>query len=159
MLQYDFESSVGYWIFATAHEFQQKLNEELSKHGITYRQWEVLVWLSFAGESSQSELAQRMHIEAPTLVGVLDRMERDGWITRATDDRDRRRKVIRVSPQVEPVWARMVDCAKGVRAQAIEGVSEAELQTVRNVLNRMRQNLAGDQVVDRLARAVEEPAR
>jgi len=159
MLQYDFEASVGYWIFATAHEFQQKLNEELAQHGITYRQWEVLVWLSFAGESSQTELAQRMHIEAPTLVGVLDRMERDGWITRNMDERDRRRKVIRVSPQVEPVWARMVDCAKQVRAQAIEGVSEAQLQTVRDVLSRMRQNLAGDKVVDRLAQHVQEPAQ
>ena len=116
MLQYDFESSVGYWIFATAHEFHQKLNEQLAQHGITYRQWEVLVWLSFAGESSQSELAQRMHIEAPTLVGVLDRMERDGWITRSMDERDRRRKVIRVTEQVEPVWNRMVSCAQDVRA-------------------------------------------
>lgn len=159
MLQYDFESSVGYWIFSTAHEFQQKLNEELAQHGITYRQWEVLVWLSIAGESSQSELAQRMHIEAPTLVGVLDRMERDGWITRAPDERDRRRKVIRVSPQVEPVWARMVDCAKGVRAQAIEGITEAELQTVRNVLSRMRTNLSGEDALGRMAKAVEESTR
>ncbi len=98
MLDYDFENSVGYWVFATAHALSCAMNEELAAHGITSRQWEVLACISHDGELSQSELAERMHIEAPTLVGVLDRMERDGWIVRITDDNDRRRKLIRPTP-------------------------------------------------------------
>jgi MarR family transcriptional regulator for hemolysin len=151
MLPYDFEASVGYWIFSTAHELSQKLNEQLAEHGITYRQWEVLVWLSFAGECSQNELAARMLIEAPTLVGVLDRMERDGWIQRVPDAADRRRKLIRPTAQVESVWAKMVGCALSVRQQATAGIAEEDLQTVREVLAKMRRNLSGEQVVDRLA--------
>src|SRR5438309_7039654 len=99
MLQYDFENSIGYWIFAAAHELARALNEELAAHGITFRQWEVLALLSLKGEQSQSELAERMRIEAPTLVGVLDRMERDGWILRALDATDRRKKLIRPTAQ------------------------------------------------------------
>lgn len=158
MLQYDFEQSPGYWIFATAHELQRKMNEELAEHNITFRQWEVLVWLSFAGECSQTELAGRMNIEAPTLVGVLDRMERDGWIQRGPDGKDRRKKLIRPTDQVEPVWARMVDCALRVRRQAATGISEEELEQVRDVLGRMRRNLAGDAAVDTLARPQHQPA-
>lgn len=157
MLQYDFEDSVGYWIFATAHEMQRRMNEELSAHGITLRQWEVLVWLSFSGENSQSELAQRMHIEAPTLVGVLDRMERDGWIQRVPDEHDRRKKMIRPTEQVESVWARMVECAKRVRREATAGLLGEDLSKVRDVLAAMRRNLAGDEAVDHLARSQEEP--
>jgi len=161
MLQYDFEASVGYWIFSTAHELSQRMNCELAEHGITYRQWEVLAWLSFRGTISQAELAQHMLVEAPTLVGVLDRMERDGWIERVPDESDRRKKLIRPTPQVEPVWAKMVDCAMRVRREATAGISEEKLQTVREVLQTMRRNLSGDQRVDRLARqpvAVNHPA-
>src|SRR5438876_4160158 len=112
MLQYDFEKSIGYWIFSAAHEMSRALNEELAAHGITFRQWEVLAMLSLSGEQSQCELAERMRIEAPTLVGVLDRMERDGWIQRIPDESDRRRKLVRPTPQVEPVWNKMIECAK-----------------------------------------------
>ena len=100
----------------------------------------------------QRELAERMLIEAPTLVGVLDRMERDGWIRRVTDHRDRRRKLIRVTQQVEPVWAKMVDCALALRAEATQGIDQETLDVVRKTLTTMRRNLSGEAVVDQLAR-------
>ena len=144
MLQYDFEESVGYWIFSTAHALSHTLNEQLTEHGITYRQWEVLVFLAWAGAMSQSELAEQLRIEAPTLVGVLDRMERDGWIRREPDPKDGRRKIIFPTEQVEPVWAKMVDCAHDVRGRATAGLSDKTLSTVREALAHMRQNLASD---------------
>lgn len=144
MLEYDFENSIGYWVFATAHDLARALNDELSGHGITLRQWEVLAMLSFCGEQAQNELAERLKIEAPTLVGVLDRMERDGWIVRTADPRDKRRKIIRTTEQVEPVWTRMVECAKRVRGAAIAGLSAADLETLRELLARVRANIGRD---------------
>jgi len=141
MLDYDFENSIGYWVFATAHAFGCAMNEELAAHGITSRQWEVLACISHDGELSQSELAERMHIEAPTLVGVLDRMERDGWIVRVTDDSDRRRKLIRPTPRAEEEWARMVACGLAVRGRATQGLSEDDLRRLRETLKTMCENM------------------
>lgn len=145
MLQYDFEASAGYWICSAAHEMGRAINEELATQGITHRQWEVLAWLSFLQrEMTQSELAEQMRIEAPTLVGVLDRMARDGWIERVPDPGDRRKKLIRVTDQVEPVWARMVQCATRVRAKATAGLSPEQLTQLRETLAHIRANLAGE---------------
>src|SRR5580704_14932025 len=127
MLEYDFENSVGYWIFSTTQEMSRAMNDELAAHGITYRQWETLAWVSLAGELSQSELAERMSIQAPTLVGVLDRMERDGWIQRVPAETDRRKKLIRPTCRVQPLWAKMVECAHRVRARAPQGLSPEQL--------------------------------
>lgn len=145
MLQYDFEKSIGYWVFATAHEFGRAMNEELAAHGITFRQWEVLALISLTGEQSQSELAERMKIEAPTLVGVLDRMERDGWIQRVPDKKDRRRKLIHPTERVEPVWNKMVECALHTRRRALNDFSEGEIDQLRGFLTRMRSNLGNTQ--------------
>ncbi len=141
MLRYDFEDSLGYWIFSVAHLMTRAMNEELGKLGITYRQWEVLCWLSYMGEITQSELAEQMRIEAPTLVGVIDRMERDGWLVRETDPADRRKKIIRATPKVEPLWEQMVDCGMRVRAKALQNIDPAEVQQVKNCLATIRSNL------------------
>jgi len=141
MLEYDFDTSVGYWVFATAHALVCSMNEELSQHGITSRQWEVLACISHEGELSQTELAERMFIEAPTLVGVLDRMERDGWIQRVTDETDRRRKLIRPTEQAGEQWARMVACGLQVRARATRGLTEDQMQQVRETLKTMCVNM------------------
>ncbi len=141
MLEFDFEKSVGYWVFATTHELCRAMNEELSSHGITYRQWEVLAWISKAGEQSQSELAERMFIEPPTLVGVLDRMERDGWIERVPADGDRRKKLVRATPRVEPLWSKMVACAHRVRTKAVQNLRPEQLAELRDILDTIRENL------------------
>ncbi|HTU25128.1 MAG TPA: MarR family transcriptional regulator [Pirellulales bacterium] len=117
------------------------MNEELAAHGITHRQWETLAWVSFAGELSQSELAERMSIEAPTLVGVLDRMERDGWIQRVPAESDRRKKLIRPTPRVQPLWEKMVGCAHRVRARATRGMSPDQLKQLHDLLAQVRTNL------------------
>jgi len=141
MLEYDFDTSVGYWVFATAHALVCSMNEELTQHGITSRQWEVLACISHEGELSQTELAERMFIEAPTLVGVLDRMERDGWIVRVTDESDRRRKLIRPTERAGEQWERMVACGLQVRARATRGLSEEQMQQVRETLKIMCINM------------------
>jgi MarR family transcriptional regulator for hemolysin len=117
------------------------MNDELAAHGITFRQFEVLAWLSRERELSQSDLAERMRIEAPTLVGVLDRMERDGWIQRIPDDNDRRKKLIRPTDRVMPAWAQMVACGEAVRARATRGLSEEQLIALRETLWSICENM------------------
>ncbi|MCA9198119.1 MAG: MarR family transcriptional regulator [Planctomycetales bacterium] len=141
-LNYDFEASIGYWIVLTSQAFQKALTDELQPHGLTYRQSQVLGWLVIDGELSQVELANRMMIEPATLVGVLDRMERDSLIRRCSSTGDRRRKVIRLTPQSSGVWEKVVQCAKRIRQQATQGLSDRQLaaliKSLRIVLNNLR---------------------
>lgn len=141
VLEYDFEESIGYWVCMTSHELERALNAELAQHGITYRQWQVLGWLALEGNSSQSELAERMRVEAPTLVGILDRMERDGWIQRRACPDDRRKKLIVATPRVEPIWSKIAAAARRVRARATQGLNPKELQTLKELLAAVRHNL------------------
>jgi MarR family transcriptional regulator for hemolysin len=141
VLQYDWENSVGYWVVNTAHAVRRSLNTELSREGITLRQWEVLACLALSEEMSQAEVAERLGIEAPTLVGILDRMERDGWLERLNCAHDRRKKRIRCTKKAEQLWARMVACAHRVRARAINGLTSAEIETLRSICSRILVNL------------------
>jgi MarR family transcriptional regulator for hemolysin len=142
MLRYDFENSVGYWVIQAAHAYQQAVNEELLPHGITWRQSQVLGFLSLHGPLSQADLAEYMRVEPPTLVGILDRMERDGWIRREADEHDRRRKVVHATEAAEPIWSKIAMCARRVRSQATHGLTADQLATLKQLLTTIQQNLS-----------------
>jgi len=141
VLHHDFQSSVGYWACTTAHLIERAINDELTPHGITYRQWQVLAWLAVEGPLSQTDLAQRMKIEPPTLVGVLDRMERDGLLTRECCPHDRRKRLVKPLPQAEPVWKTIVTSTERVRDRAIRGLSPQQLETLITLLRVVQANL------------------
>ena len=98
------------------------MSEEVAPHGITYRQSHGARLACVEGELSQAELATKMMVEPPTLVGILDRMERDGWITRNGCPSDRRKKLIRATAAAEPVWEKIAEGGRRVRARATEGL-------------------------------------
>lgn len=141
MLVYDFDESVGYWLTLATQAFHRAVSDEVAPHGITFRQAMVLAWLAIEGELSQAELATKMMVEPPTLVGILDRMERDGWITRNSCPSDRRKKLIRATQATEPVWEKIAEGARRVRARATEGLRVEELETLKQLLGRVHQNL------------------
>jgi MarR family transcriptional regulator for hemolysin len=141
VLIYDFEQSVGFWLTTATQAFHHAVSEEVAPHGITYRQSLVLAWLALEGELSQAELATKMMVEPPTLVGILDRMERDGWITRNGCPADRRKKMIRATAAAEPVWEKIAEGGRRVRARATAGFSEDELETLKQLLGRVNRNL------------------
>jgi MarR family transcriptional regulator for hemolysin len=140
-LHVDFEESIGYWLTLSTQAYHRAVCEELEPHGITYRQSMVLGWLALEGELSQAELAAKMMVEPPTLVGILDRMERDGWISRHSCPGDRRKKLVRASVAAEPAWEKIIECAARVRAQATAGLTERQLDTLKKLLRRVQHNL------------------
>ena len=139
--EYDFEESVGYWLVLAARALQKSLSEELAPHGVTYRQAQVLGWLALEGELSQVALAERMMIEPATLVGVLNRMERDELICRVTSPFDRRRKIVRVSDRAGEIWSKVIVCARRVRGRAVKGLSDRQVKTLRRTLHVVLGNL------------------
>ena len=146
MLHYDFENSIGYWLIRTAQACERAVSEELLPEGITYRQCQVLGWLVLEGDLAQNELADRMRIEPPTLVGILDRMEREGWITRQVSSADRRRKLVRPGPAAEPIWERITTVLRRVRMRAVQGLNEDEITQLKNLLMKVQGNLGAEPI-------------
>lgn len=141
MLTFDFEKSVGTWITLTYQAIRRTLDRELNEQQITFRQWEVLAWLAMCGDLSQGTLAERLNVEASTLTGILNRMERDGWLERTSREDDLRCKNIRPTERAESVWQQSTACCLRVRSQATAGFTEAELAQLKSFCERIRANL------------------
>lgn len=135
VLHYDFQDSLSYLLCMASTAMQQAINAELAAHGITFRQLQVLSWLAHDGEAlTQGELATRMNIEPPTLVGILDRMEQHGWITREGCPDDRRKKIVRPAPAAEEIWETMVESMRHVRETAASRLTAEQTESLKDLL-------------------------
>jgi MarR family transcriptional regulator for hemolysin len=142
MLDYDFQNSIGYWLITTHQAYLRALNEKLVPQGITFRQAQVLGWLAVEGPLTQTELASRMLIEPPTLVGILDRAEQAGLIKRLVSTTDRRSKEVHLLPGAATLWEKIVECGREMRSQAINGLSPQEIETLIQLLEKVRNNVS-----------------
>lgn len=90
----------------------ERTRPRLREHGLSDQQWRVLRVLGEHGAIETGLVAREAFILGPSLTGVLDRMERDGYVVRARDPLDQRRSVVeataaghklvkRISPHVE----------------------------------------------------------
>jgi MarR family transcriptional regulator for hemolysin len=148
VLEYDFEESLGYWLTIATQGMHRAFNDELSPHGLTFRQSQVLLWLVLKKELSQNQLAALMQIEPPTLAGIVDRMLKAGWITRRSCPNDRRKKLVRISPKAEPVWETIVECAHTVRAKAEERLTPSEATELKRLLSIVAVNFATEPLLE-----------
>jgi MarR family transcriptional regulator, transcriptional regulator for hemolysin len=109
--------------------------------GMTLTQCKVLVFLSRFEGATQVKLAELTDTEPMTLVRVLDRMERDGWIERRADPADRRAYRLHRKPASDAVLAEILRIGEKARNEALAGISADEREHMMDLLERIRGNL------------------
>jgi MarR family transcriptional regulator for hemolysin len=71
----------------------------VKERGLTLPRARALLILGRGAELNQRELAEELDIETPTLVRLLDGMEKQGFIERRSVEGDRRAKQIAMTPR------------------------------------------------------------
>ena len=135
--------NVGITISRTARTWRTKLDERLSPLGLTQARWLVLMHLSrMGGEAPQKELAFIVGVEGPTLVRVLDGLERMGLVQRMGVEGDRRARRVCLTPKADNVISEIMRIGLKLRGEALAGISDADLESFFRVLEIILANLA-----------------
>ena len=135
--------NVGITISRTARTWRTKLDERLSPLGLTQARWLVLMHLSrMGGEAPQKELAFIVGVEGPTLVRVLDGLERMGLVQRMGVEGDRRARRVCLTPKADNVISDIMRIGLKLRGEALAGISDADLESFFRVLEVILANLA-----------------
>lgn len=129
----------GQLLGETARAWRQALDRRLRPLGLSGARWLVLLHLARAdGPLTQKELAHRVGIESPTLVGLLDRAASDGWVERRPSDQDRRSKTIHLTDQAHGAIDQIEAAAAELRHELLRDLSDQELRQCIKVLGRIR---------------------
>lgn len=71
---------------------------EAKAHGLPVAELAALRTIRDAPFPTPATVASATHLTRSTMTGVLDRMERKGWLTRERSQSDRRKVVLRLTP-------------------------------------------------------------
>jgi homoprotocatechuate degradation regulator HpaR len=86
-----FTRSLPMMLYRTLDAVMPRFRKIFNDFGLTEQQWRVLRVLWEMDDVTIKDLADLTLIAAPSLVGIVDRLERDGLVTRQRSTTDRRK--------------------------------------------------------------------
>ncbi len=133
--------SIGFHCSLTYRAFARALGLRLHSSGIKPSQFFALSHLVALGPIPQGELAAYLSTSAVSVVKLIDRMERDGWVMRKQNALDRRIKEVSLTEKAKALWKELAVHARSVIDQAHRNISRKEIEELKDVLRRIRNNL------------------
>ncbi len=144
MLHENLQRNFGFILHDVARLLRTTYDRRVRDLGLTRSQWWVLTHLFRKDGITQSELAEILELEKPSLGRLLDRLEAKGWVRREEDSRDRRAKRVFLTDAAEAPMQVMREIAAGVREDALSGLSTAERDRFVDALLTIKSNLMSE---------------
>lgn len=137
----DYKNSIGLILRTADKTIERAIDAEFrEKFGMTGSHWKVIIVLAIHDGISQKALADFISIEGPTLVPIIDKMERDEYLIRKHDPKDRRSNNISLTKKSLDLVEAIVDTIIEFRSMLTTGISKNDIDVTRNVLLQMTQN-------------------
>ena len=115
-------------LYQCANMLHKTGSRAVESEGLTTQQWAVLGALSTTDEGmSIGALARYLMVSRQNLSGLISRMERDGHVRSAPDGRDRRSRLVAMTPAGRLTWERGAQAKiEDYYTQALEGFSTSD---------------------------------
>lgn len=138
------DDSLGFNVYRCALLLRRELIRALAQFGMTPEQWHVLAVLADApAPVSQAEIVDLLLKDRPTVTRILQRMERDGWVARASDPADARVVRVALTARGKQLHGRIPDLLTAQLDVLWRGLSGPRLERLVRDLKHVRR-LLGD---------------
>ncbi len=144
------EDYLGYWLFyaqrSVAYAFYETLKACCIEHGkkyvVTPPQLGVLTLLHNQDGQTIGAMSQQRAIDAPTMTGIVKRLEQSGLVERRHDREDRRLVKVYLTDEGREIMQFLPDAAIEFNQIMSRGFSESEKHDMLANLQRIIANLA-----------------
>ncbi len=116
-------------VIFVARRWRNHINEELRKTGQSHARWITLLWAHLlGGTANHRELAERIGVELPTLIRLLNSLEAEGLLERAALPGPGRAKTVRLTDRGRTVLAELNAISEHARADFLKDADLEKLQ-------------------------------
>ena len=95
--QLKLDNQLCFRLYTASRLLTQAYHPLLSQYGLTYPQYLVLLVLWEKDEQPVNDIAKRLFLETNTVTPLLQRMEKEGLLTRAKGKKDARQMIVSLS--------------------------------------------------------------
>jgi DNA-binding MarR family transcriptional regulator len=140
------------WEMAETHRMMRRFYDRgASVLGVTSAQWRLLLRLAREPGLKQVELAERLDVEPITACRIVDRLEDAGLVERQRDPEDRRAWRLVLTAKAAPILEKLRLLAEEMSAEAFAGLSSDEVENMRAVLARVRENVSRAEIAQKVS--------
>ncbi|KZL92929.1 MarR family winged helix-turn-helix transcriptional regulator [Clostridium magnum] len=137
---FDVDTCVCFITNKVAKKMADKMNERLVLVGSTRVQWLVMYYLLRDGRMSQSDLGEKMDIKDSTVVRLIDRMEKEQFVERVKDKKDRRVTYVLLTEKGKKRIEELLPIGEEMSKVFSKSISNEEFEIFNKVLNKMAEN-------------------
>ncbi len=132
-------NDLGYLLQQAAKQYRTHFAIDLRPHNLTTQQAAVLMALAATpdGALAPSSVAEIIGADPATTTGLVQRLERDGWLSSVTNPADRRSRLLSLTSAAKQTVPSLMKIAEGVSARAEEALTVDELDTFVSLLRRL----------------------
>lgn len=136
VLERPVEARLATWaqLVRTFSLIEREISSSLAKHNVTLPQFDVLATLRATEGVTQQELAERLLVSKGNVTGVLDRMERLGWVERRRCPEDARANRLHLTAEGRKKAQQVVPAHNDLVLRAMERLSAEDVKHLRHVL-------------------------
>lgn len=110
--------------------------------GQSRARWQVLFSLAFAPQpATLTDIGRRAHLQWPSLVKLVDSMEREGLLERSSNPADGRSKLVSLTPEGEALVRKIQPAKDRERAAIFKDLTDEELRQTANVLKKVFESI------------------
>ena len=134
---------VGYLIKNISDMLKVKADAELKQYNLTLTQSRVFAYLGRrGGQATQKEIEVFLEVSHPTVVGIVSRMEQNGYVT-SWPSEDGRNKNVKLTSQAEAIGTEMEQRILAKEQALLAPLSLEDQERLREMLLAIWKNLDG----------------
>lgn len=136
------KNDVGYLIKLISDKMRAQGDADLKEYDLTYSQVRILSYLHRYGpESTQKEIEGYLDVAHPTVVGLVSRLERNGFVECYPDPSDRRNKLVRLTLKANEIKNKVDEKRRQYEEQMAKGFSQEEQKELIRLLKQVYSNI------------------
>ena len=133
-----FGASLPMLLYKALDEIMPDYRALFSKHGLTEQQWRVLRVLWDKDHLTPKEIAVETLLPPPSLVGILDRLEKKGLVTRLRAVNDRRQVHVKPTALARNLQSKVMPEVAVIHARHIDQIGGTDWQHLVQILSNLQ---------------------
>ena len=107
--EFKLDNQLCFRLYTASRLLSQAYHPLLSEHGLTYPQYLVLLALWEKDAQPVNDIAKRLFLETNTVTPLLQRMEKEGILTRRKGEKDARQMIVSLTGKGQELQKKLAD--------------------------------------------------
>lgn len=122
----ELKDCINFLLSASQNKVFKHFSILLEEYGLTPAQYGVLNCLRNEGQLSPKQIAELLHLEAPTVSGILDKMQKADLIERSVDPNNRRNVLVVATKKSTEMKSKVEEVTVNLNNTALQNLSDSD---------------------------------